>query len=34
MELESLIGTRVDVALERMLRSDFRMQVLQEAIPL
>ena len=34
MDLQSFIGTRVDVTLERMLRPNVRLQVLQEAIPL
>jgi predicted nucleotidyltransferase len=32
MEVQSAIGARVDVALDRMLRPDVRLQVLREAI--
>ena len=32
MEMQEAIGTHVDVAMDRMLRQDFREQVLDEAI--
>lgn len=34
MEVQSAIGTRVDVAVDRMLRPEVRLQVLSEAVPL
>jgi predicted nucleotidyltransferase len=34
MDLQSAMGVRVDVAVDRMLRPDIRSQVMREAIPL
>jgi predicted nucleotidyltransferase len=34
MDMQGVIGTRVDVAIDRMLRPEVRLQVLSEAIPL
>jgi uncharacterized protein len=34
MEIQGVVGARVDVALERMLRPELRVQVLRETVPL
>ena len=34
VEMQNVIGTRIDVAMARMLRPEIRSQVLSEAIPL
>ena len=34
MEIPGVVGARVDVATERMLRPDIRLQVLRDAVPL